>query len=148
MESSRKDNLDQLNFLNNQFKNISNKNQLLKSDNLILDTANKKSIESVVILDTETTGLDENNNEVIEIGCILFNIPFKSVLSQLSFLLPVETNEAEFINGISVDVANVIQPWNEGIQFFLMFLSNLFSRNYLFCCQLSLMLLNLLMEYL
>ena len=114
------DNLDQLDFLNKHFKKISNKNGLVQTDNLIINTtSNKKSVGSILILDTETTGLDENNDEVVEIGCILFNVPSKSVLSQLSFLLPVEINEAEFINGISVDVSNVMQPWKEGIQFFL-----------------------------
>ncbi len=120
MESLSNDNSDQLDFLNNKLKNISNKNQLIQSDNLILDsTPNKRYIESVLILDTETTGLDENNDEVVEIGCILFNVPLKSVVSQLSFLLPVKNNAAEFINGISVDVSNVKQPWEEAIQFFL-----------------------------
>ena len=120
MENFSNDNLDQLDFLNNKFKHISNKNHLIQSDNLILNaTPSKKSVGSVLILDTETTGLDENNNEVIEVGCILFNVPFKSVLSQLSFLLPVDINEAEFINGIPVEVSNVIQPWKEGIQYFL-----------------------------
>jgi len=120
LENFSNDNLDQLDFLNKQFKKISNKNELIQSDNLIVDsTLNKKSVESILILDTETTGLDENNDEVIEIGCILFSVPFKSVLSQLSFLFPVDTNAAEFINGISVDVSNVKQPWGEGIQFFL-----------------------------
>ena len=120
LESFSKDNLDQLDFLNNQFKNISNKNGLIQPDNLLIDTpAHKKNMESVLILDTETTGLDENNNEVIEIGCILYNIPFKSILSQLSFLLPVEINDAEFINGISAEVSNVAQPWKQGMQFFL-----------------------------
>ena len=120
MENFSNDNLDQLDFLNKQFKKISNKNELIQSDNLIVDsTLNKKSLESILILDTETTGLDENNDEVIEIGCILFSVPFKSVLSQLSFLFPVDTNAAEFINGIPVDVSKVKQPWGEGIQFFL-----------------------------
>ena len=115
LESFSKDNLDQLDFLNNQFKN---KNGLIQPDDLIMNTnPHKRSLESVLILDTETTGLDENNDEVVEIGCILFNVPFKSVLSQLSFLLPVQINDAEFINGISADVSNVEQPWNEGMQF-------------------------------
>ncbi len=120
LEKFSNDNLDQLDFINKQFKKIPNKNGFIQSDDLIMDTTpNKKAVESILILDTETTGLDENNDEVIEIGCILFNVPFKSVLSQLSFLLPVETNAAEFINGIPVDVSNVMQPWKEGMQFFL-----------------------------
>ena len=122
METFSNDNLDQLDFLNNQFKNISNKNGLIQSDNLIMDnTSQKRSVESVLILDTETTGLDENNDEVIEIGCILFNVPSKAVLAQLSFLLPVEINAAEFINGIPADVSNLKQPWKDGIQLFLKF---------------------------
>ena len=122
MESFRKDNLDQLDFLSNKNKKKPNQNGLIQSDKLIVDNIdNKKTVESVLILDTETTGLDENNNEVIEIGCILFNVPFKSVISQLSFLLPVKVNDAEYINGISVDVSNVFHPWNESMQLFLKF---------------------------
>ena len=69
MESFSNDNLDQLDFLNNQFKNISNKNHLIQSDNLILNnSSNKQSVESILIIDTETTGLDENDDEVIEIA--------------------------------------------------------------------------------
>ena len=44
-----------------------------------------QSIENILILDTETTGLDENKDEIIEVGCILFNVNSKSVLSQVSF---------------------------------------------------------------
>jgi len=120
LEKFSNDNLDQLDILSEQIKKISNNDKFIHSDNLIIETnTNKPSLNSVLILDTETTGLDENNDEVIEIGCILFNVHFKSVLSQLSFLLPVETNAAEFINGIPVEVSNVIQPWKEGIQFLL-----------------------------
>ena len=75
LESFSNDNLDQLDFLNNQFRNTTNKSGLIKSDNLIMDnTSQKRSIESVLILDTETTGLDENNDEVIEIGLSLIHI--------------------------------------------------------------------------
>ena len=77
-----------------------------------------KKIEKILILDTETTGLDENNDEVIEIGCILFDVYFKCVLSQVSFLFPVNNNEAEYINGISAEVTNISQPWQEGLNFF------------------------------
>ena len=78
-----------------------------------------KKIEKVLILDTETTGLDENKDEVIEIGCILFHVSSKSVLSQCSFLFPVRSNEAEYLNGISAEVTNISQPWKEGLSFFL-----------------------------
>ena len=78
-----------------------------------------KAIENILILDTETTGLDENKDEIIEIGCILFHVSSKSVLSQVSFLFPVTTNEAENINGIPAEVTNVVQPWEDGLNFFL-----------------------------
>ena len=89
-----------------------NKNSCEKSEENI-------NIEKILILDTETTGLDENNDEVIEIGCILFHVPTKVVLSQLSFLFPVSLNEAEHINGISAEVTNIEQPWEDGLNFFL-----------------------------
>jgi len=78
-----------------------------------------KKIEKILILDTETTGLDENKDEVIEIGCILFDVSFKCVLSQVSFLFPVNNNEAEYVNGISAEVTNIDQPWQDGLNFFL-----------------------------
>ena len=78
-----------------------------------------KKIEKILILDTETTGLDENKDEVIEIGCILFDVSFKCVLSQVSFLFPVNINEAEHVNGIPAEVTNISQPWEDGLNFFL-----------------------------
>ena len=78
-----------------------------------------KKIEKILILDTETTGLDENKDEVIEIGCILFDVSFKCVLSQVSFLFPVNNNEAEHVTGISAEVTNISQPWEDGLNFFL-----------------------------
>jgi len=78
-----------------------------------------KKIEKILILDTETTGLDENKDEVIEIGCILFDVSFKCVLSQVSFLFPVNNNEAEHVNGISAEVTYISQPWEDGLNFFL-----------------------------
>jgi len=78
-----------------------------------------KKIKKILILDTETTGLDEHKDEVIEIGCILFDVSFKCVLSQVSFLFPVNNNEAEHVNGISAAVTNISQPWEDGLNFFL-----------------------------
>ena len=121
MELSNKNELNQLNFLNNEIEN---------SDHEIPETLNQsisnskvnnqnKNIEKILILDTETTGLDENKDEIIEIGCILFNVNSKSVLSQVSFLFPVNSNEAEHVNGISAEVTKIQQPWEDGLDFFL-----------------------------
>ena len=96
------------------FKNNS-LNESLESQ---LDTK-VKSIESILIIDTETTGLDENKHEIVEVGCILFNLPSKAVLSQMSFLLPVNSNKAEYINGISPEVSRLPQPWENSIKLFL-----------------------------
>ncbi len=101
MEASNKKELNQLDFL---------QNGILNKD---------KHIEKILILDTETTGLDENKDEIIEIGCILFHVSSKSVLSQASFLFPVTSNEAEHVNGISAEVTKIIQPWEDGLKFFL-----------------------------
>ncbi len=73
---------------------------------------------NILILDTETTGLDPNKSLCMEVGVILFNVSNRSVLSQQSFLLPVETNEAEDINNIPAEITRLNQPWKEGIKFF------------------------------
>ena len=110
MELFNKKELNQLDFLQDQI----NSNPTEKSV-----TNQNKKIEKILILDTETSGLDENKDEVIEIGCILFDVSFRCVLSQVSFLLPVNKNEAEHVNGISTEVTNISQPWEEGFNFFL-----------------------------
>ena len=110
MELFNKKEINQPDFLQNQINNNLHEKNVNNQNN---------KIEKILILDTETTGLDENKNEVIEIGCILFHVSSKSVLTQLSFLFPVSNNDAEHINGISPEVANVDQPWEEGLNFFL-----------------------------
>ena len=121
MELSNKNELNQLDFLQNKINNENNEQSktLNKSITPPKGICQNKNIEKILILDTETTGLDEKIDEIIEIGCILFHVPSKSVLSQASFLFPVTLNEAEYINGISVEVTNIIQPWEDGLNFFL-----------------------------
>ncbi len=110
LNNFNKRNLDQLNI-------ISKSEDYQDDDNLI--KSKKNSVNNVLILDTETTGLDETKDEVIEVGSILFNIQSKSILSQVSFLLPVTSNPAEHINQISVEVSNLSQPSVEAMTFFL-----------------------------
>ncbi len=124
MESFNKKNLDQLDFLKKDYKN-DDKGKI--DVNKTINDSNKQNsnntsnhfVEKILILDTETTGLDENSEEVIEIGSILFHVPSRSVLSQASFLLPVNENKAEYINGIPQGVSNISQPWEKGLEFFL-----------------------------
>ena len=116
MESSNRKDSNQLDFLRNQ--QVQNLNNIGLKEN---DQSQNKEeiIQSILILDTETTGLNEKEDELIEIGCILFHVPSKSVLSQVSFLLPVCSNKAEEINGISPATTNLNQPWEDAIKFFL-----------------------------
>jgi len=127
LELFNKKELNQLDFLkdkvnDNSFQKKVNNVISSNSTNPIRDSVVKnknKYIEKVLIIDTETTGLDENTDEVIEIGCILFDVSFKCVLSQVSFLFPVKNNEAEYVNGISPEVTNISQPWVDGLNLFL-----------------------------
>ena len=123
MELPNKKKINQLDFLNNEIKNNENEKPNFLNKSISSSKNNnknqKKIIEKILILDTETTGLNENKDEIIEIGCILFHITSKSVLSQVSFLFPVSSNEAEYVNGISAEVTNIKQPWEDGLNFFL-----------------------------
>ena len=74
--------------------------------------------ETLLILDTETSGLDPKQDHCLEVGAILFHAPRGAVLAQHSFLLPVQDNAAESINHIPADVTRLNQPWREGLEYF------------------------------
>ncbi len=78
----------------------------------------ENSPENILILDTETTGLDNKKDDCIEVGSILFNVKNRSVLAQQSFLLPVEINNAEKINNIPAEITRLPQPLSEAIKYF------------------------------
>jgi DNA polymerase-3 subunit epsilon len=63
-----------------------------------------------LIVDTETTGLTPAKGRCIEVGAVLFHVPSRAVLSQLSFLLPCSSNPAERVNGIAATVTRLEQP--------------------------------------
>jgi DNA polymerase-3 subunit epsilon len=71
-----------------------------------------------LILDTETTGLEPTSAQCIEVGAVLFHVPQRVVLSQVSFLLPAQSNPAEAVNGIAAAVTRLPQPWQAGLQHF------------------------------
>ncbi|MEM9566999.1 MAG: 3'-5' exonuclease [Cyanobacteria bacterium P01_E01_bin.34] len=63
---------------------------------------------NVLIIDTETTGLDPQRDRVIELGAILYSIDHNSTLHQLSVLLPTDCNPQEKLNGISAAASQAI----------------------------------------
>ena len=122
MEFPKRKDSNQLDLLKRTFRsNFNEKIDINENEQAKNKQAQNKEqiIHSLLILDTETTGLDEKEDEVIEIGCILFHVESRSVLSQVSFLLPVCSNRAEEINGISASSTNFNQPWEDAIKFFL-----------------------------
>lgn len=58
---------------------------------------------NLLFLDVETTGTDPEKDEIIEIGMILYWLEGRTVLQRFSTLLPVDSNPAVHINGISVE---------------------------------------------
>ena len=76
------------------------------------------SPRTLLILDTETTGLDPDQHQCVEVGAVLFDVQHRAVLVQVSFLLPCQTNPAQAINGIDPSVSRRPQPWPQALQCF------------------------------
>ena len=72
----------------------------------------------LLILDTETTGLSPAEGQCIEVGAVLFDVASRSVLMQVSFLLPCAANPAQHVNGIPAAVSRLSQPWRSGLACF------------------------------
>ncbi len=117
---------EQLNFLNGSIKSTVNakdkdrqlNNSTKSNDELVRNLMTKTSLKNILILDTETTGLDNENDDCLEVGSILFNVKSRSVLAQQSFLLPVDKNNAEKINNIPAEITRLPQPLFEAIRYF------------------------------
>lgn len=67
-------------------------------------------IEQVLIVDTETTGLELENAQVIEIGAILYSLRHQTTIQQTSVLLPAGDNPAEKINRIKPAALATLSP--------------------------------------
>lgn len=62
--------------------------------------------KTLLILDLETTGLDPATDEIIELGAILYSVPDRTSIAQLSTLFPIAaTNAAAAINRIPAEAA-------------------------------------------
>jgi len=79
--------------------------------------AESATVRTLLIIDTETTGLDPQLDHCLEVGVILFDVPSRQVLAQQSFLLPVEANAAEAINRIPAAATNLPQPWRPALSY-------------------------------
>ncbi|NJM57339.1 MAG: hypothetical protein HC857_07780 [Synechococcales cyanobacterium RU_4_20] len=66
----------------------------------------------LLILDTETSGINVAQHEVLEIAAVLYSVEHQCSLQQISTLIPtdLETNPAEAINRISIAAANATPP--------------------------------------
>lgn len=73
---------------------------------------------TLLILDTETTGLDPAHGQCLEVGAVLFHVGGRAVLGQLSFLLPATANPARHVNGIDPAVTQLPQPWRQSLELF------------------------------
>lgn len=73
---------------------------------------------NLLILDLETTGLHPGQDHCIELAAVLFSVPLRTTLSQMSILFPVEENQAERINGISPAASQQRQPWDQALELF------------------------------
>ena len=80
--------------------------------------------EMLLILDTETTGLNPELDRCLEVGAILFHVKTRSIIAQQSFLLPVDSNLAESINHIPAEITRIPQPWQEAIKYFKSLISS------------------------
>lgn len=69
-------------------------------------------INRALIIDTETSGLDENS-ELIEIGLILYSVTNQCSLIEFSTLLPAAGNEAESVNRIKPSALSEIAEVGE-----------------------------------
>lgn len=62
-------------------------------------------MRSILIIDTETTGLEPKRDWLLEIGLVLYSLENKSIMAQLSYLLNVPDNPSEHINNIPLGAA-------------------------------------------
>lgn len=73
---------------------------------------------SLLIVDVETTGTDPRRDRCVELGALLFSVPDRAVLCQVSALFPVQQNAAEFVNRISPASTRRKQPRQEALRLF------------------------------
>lgn len=83
-----------------------------------MTTTRPPSLETLLILDLETTGLSPEKHRCIELGAVLFSVSLRTTLSQVSMLFPVDQNSAQRINRISPEASQRPQPWEQALELF------------------------------
>lgn len=74
---------------------------------------------TLLILDTETTGLEVTSSSVIEIGAILYSVTHRCILQQFSTLLPVAgSNPVKHINQIDAKASRASYPYQLAMTLF------------------------------
>ena len=67
-------------------------------------------LDRVLIVDTETTGMEPANAQVIEVGAILYSVAHQTTIQQVSTLLPADNNPAERVNRIKPEALSKLEP--------------------------------------
>lgn len=79
-----------------------------------LQQANR--FRTLCIIDTETTGLDPADSQVLEVAACLFSVDHRTIFQTVSFLIPCEgKNPVEHINHIPADLTRISAPWRTGL---------------------------------
>jgi len=60
------------------------------------------AMKNILIIDTETSGLDRATGHLLEVATALWSVEHRSVVKVRSWILRAETNAAEAVNGIPV----------------------------------------------
>lgn len=58
---------------------------------------------SVVIIDTETTGLDPATDSIVEVGAVLYSVQHRTIVESFSALVRGDSNAAEAVNRIPAE---------------------------------------------
>lgn len=69
-------------------------------------------MRTVCILDLETTGVDRENDQILEVGYVLWSVEHCTILEVYSGLLPAAANPAQEVNGIP-QAALPVEPWDD-----------------------------------
>lgn len=72
----------------------------MTQESLAVSNRQSRTPDQVLIIDTETTGLEANTAQVIEIGAIVYSVKHQTTIQQYSTILPAGSNPAEHINRI------------------------------------------------